>query len=137
MEYTSILITFIIILFATYAPLQQYLAEKINIQSSILSTLLYATLLLFIDITLTWIFKADDTSEPFFFQVSNPQKCHGAFYGKPASFQFTQVGSGDCKPLDYPPLGMIGDVKSCQYGSSQNNHLEKGISYVNKDSNFL
>jgi len=47
------------------------------------------------------------TNEPFFFQVSkcNP-KCSGAYYGKPATFQFS--------PLS--PYGTKCEDKNCGYG---------------------
>ena len=49
-------------------------------------------------------------------EVTNNNKCKGLFNGKPNSFEYTTVGSGDCKPESYPPLGFIENVKSCQIG---------------------
>jgi len=55
----------------------------------------------------------DRIKENFFFTVSNDNKCKGMYLGKPVSFDYTAVGSGDCKPLSYPPLGMQADISQC------------------------
>lgn len=52
----------------------------------------------------------DDIKEDFFFTVSkcNP-KCSGAYYGKPATFQFTEIKQAGvpCEGPDCPSYGMI------------------------------
>jgi hypothetical protein len=66
------------------------------------------------------------TEERFFFQTSkcNP-KCSGAYYGKPATFQFTQLS----------PNGTKCEDKHCGYGMiSECDHPEcKGV--LNKYGN--
>lgn len=58
-------------------------------------------------------------SEGFFFEVSESGKrlCNGLFNGKPISFEYTTVGSGDCQNDPHPPLGMIGNVDQCSMGT--------------------
>lgn len=66
------------------------------------------------------------SEERFFFQTSkcNP-KCSGAYYGKPATFQFTQLS----------PNGTKCEDKNCGYGmiSECNNPECKGV--LNKYGN--
>lgn len=125
----------VLIVLAAVTPIQNFLAKSLGFSdTSIIFNIVYASVLIGIFFLVRHMIK---TKENFFFEVANDSHCHGAFSGRPATFQFTQVGSGDCKPLDYPPLGMIADVKSCTYGSSQGNPYQPGISYVDNDANFM
>jgi hypothetical protein len=79
----------------------------------------YITIVLILFSIIYFLFLRQ-TSENFFFQVSkcNP-KCSGAYYGKPATFQFS--------PLS--PNGTKCEDKNCGYGMiSECDHPEcKGI----------
>lgn len=68
--------------------------------------------------TVIYLLGFRNTSESFFFQVSkcNP-KCSGAYYGKPATFQFTPLSSsGTTCPDKNCGYGMISECKypECQ-----------------------
>jgi len=67
----------------------------------------YAFIIILLFSIIYFLFIRNNTNEPFFFQVSkcNP-KCSGAYYGKPATFQFSPLSSRGTKCED----------KNCGYG---------------------
>lgn len=116
-NYSSVVL---LLLFATIIPVQNFIARALGFSdTSIVFNLLYAGVLVSIYVLIKlFILKDDASKEKFFFEVSNPNKCSGLYEGKPTSFQYSMVGSGDCKPISNPPLGMIADVKSCIGGNN-------------------
>lgn len=52
--------------------------------------------------------RLSNLSEGFFFEVSTPSSCSGLYRGKPISFEYSTVGSGECDENNQAPLGMIG-----------------------------
>jgi hypothetical protein len=130
MNNTTYIIVVLFIILGCLTPVQNYLAGLLGFSSTnIVFNLGYAIVLVGIFILIKYLIdkKKKDDKENFFFEVSNPQKCSGGFFGKPATFQYTQVGSGDCKPQNYPPLGMIDNVHSCLYGNAS--LYPQGVSY--------
>jgi hypothetical protein len=105
--------------------LSLFLGDKIqtffvNKYPSLIIKLGYTSLVILIFTLIYFLLLRSNISEPFFFQVSkcNP-KCSGAYYGKPATFQFS--------PLS--PYGTKCEDKNCGYGmiSECNNPQCKGI----------
>lgn len=103
------------ILLASLVPLQKFFARGFGknfvVESgdpTFTANILYA-LILFLFFILFYGFIPDSSKkEGFFFEVSkNNPHCKGAFYGKPASFQFDTVGSGNCSQNPICGYGMI------------------------------
>jgi hypothetical protein len=127
----TIIILFIVL--GCMTPIQNAVASFFGFSSTnIVFNLVYALVLVgaFILIKYLLVDKNKKSKEDFFFEVNNNQKCGKVYKGKPTTFQYTQVGSGDCKPESFPPLGMIEDIHSCKnclYGNAI--QYPQGVSY--------
>ncbi len=114
MDYTNYIIIFIILILATLSPLQVFLNGLIGLPSLVFG-LLYAIILLGLYIGIKKLVdKLKKQKDDFFFEVAQPKKCSGAYYGKPTSFEFSAVGSGDCEPEKMPDYGFITNNHQCQ-----------------------
>jgi len=109
----------IFILLASITSMQNFLAGLFGFsQVNIVFNIIYSIVLISLFILVKYLAdKWKENNEGFFFEVSNDKHCSGLYHGKPVSFQYNSVGSGDCKPIAYPPLGMTDDVHSCLYGN--------------------
>jgi hypothetical protein len=114
MDYTNYIIIFIILILATLSPLQVFLNGLIGLPSLVFG-LLYAIILLGLYIGIKKLVdKLKKQKDDFFFEVAQGKKCSGAYYGKPTSFEYSAVGSGDCEPEKMPDYGMISNYHQCQ-----------------------
>lgn len=116
MDYTNYIIVFIILILATLSPLQVFLNSLLGL-SSLAFGILYALVLLGLYIGIKKLvdkLKKQKQKDNFFFEVAQPKKCSGAYFGKPTSFEYSAVGSGDCEPQKYPDYGMISNYHPCQ-----------------------
>ncbi len=100
------------ILISHFSPFREFIVRGFNIKSKTNATIVY--LLVLIGIFTLFSFSLNenqkDIKEDFFFTVSecNP-KCSGAYYGKPATFQFDEIKSEgvSCQDDNCPSYGMI------------------------------
>lgn len=113
----------VLLILATIQGVQNSIVEFFGQKPSAITNLIFTLVLIAIYVlakTLIDLQHASDTAdgkrEDFFFEVSPQRRCSRAFINKPSSFQFTQVGSGDCQPESMPPYGFINNMKSCSYG---------------------
>jgi hypothetical protein len=109
--YSTYIIILFLLLIATSSPIQVFLQALTGL-SSLVFGIVYAIVLFGIYVGLKKLLKLD--KENFWFEVAQPAKCSGAYYGKPTSFEFSAVGSGDCEPQKYPDYGMISNYHQCE-----------------------
>ena len=104
-------IVVILLLLASSSFLQTKFSNMLNLGApNILSSLFYGIVLIILfSVICYFLWKNKKTDEGFFFEVSkcNP-RCSGIYKGKPTTFQFSEVGRGDCKD-EYHSYGMIKD----------------------------
>ncbi len=103
----AVLFLLVSLLFGNW--LQNFFAEKYG---PAMFRIGYTAFIIGIFTIIYWLFfSGKDSKENFFFQVSkcNP-KCSGAYYGKPATFQFTplSVNGTSCKDVNCG-YGMISE----------------------------
>jgi hypothetical protein len=103
----------ILLILASLPAIQTFLQKVFIGIPAVIISLVYAIVLFGIFLIVKYLLEKGNV-ENFFFQVSGPKACSGLYMGKPTTFQYSQVGSGDCKSISYPPLGMNQGVKSCQ-----------------------
>ena len=110
--YSTYIVILILLLVATSSPIQVFLQALTGL-SSLVFGIVYAIVLFGIYIGLKKLLKLD--KENFWFELSPSanNRCSKVYKGKPNSWQWTQVGSGDCNP-ESQPLGFIQGMKSCQ-----------------------
>jgi len=119
----------ILLVLATLTSVPMFFSAILGIPIVFVS-FIYAVILFGIFLLIKYLLQKYNV-ENFFFEVSGPHPCSGLYTGKPATFQFTQVGSGDCKSIAYPPLGMDEGVHTCGpdvYGNASPNYPNFGTS---------
>jgi hypothetical protein len=120
--YNTYILVAIILLLATFSPLQTFLITLTGL-SQVTFGLLYAIALWFIFIAIKKLITKN--KENFFFEVAQPKKCSGAMFGKPNSFQFDAVGYGNCEPQKNPSYGFITGQHQCYAVGDDNSPYPK------------
>ena len=125
---TYVIVSIFIIL-ASITFIQNFLARLFGFsQVNIVFNIMYSIVLIGLFVLVKYLVdKWKENDEGFFFEVSNNQHCSGLYHGKPVSFQYSSIGSGDCKPIAYPSLGMTDNVHSCLHGNAV--VYPQGVSY--------
>ena len=110
MQKSTYILILLILLMSTYSPLQA-IGKGITGLPQVFFGIIYAILLFGLFVFIKGLVN---TKEGFFFEVNDPYKCHGNYLGKPNSFEFSQVGSGDCSNRPNAPLGFITGQNKCE-----------------------
>ena len=119
------IITILFILVGFFKPLQSFFSkgtdtyDLIKKKPTLMGKGLYIGFVIFLFSLIFYFGFSSQCREDFFFTVSkcNP-KCSGAYYGKPATFQFSEIKNEgvDCKD-NCPSYGMIRGCPDAQvYG---------------------